>query len=285
MNSENKNNDDINNIISEFDNINKLLFFLSAQNNRKEKIENNIIYQIKKSPNILEKKSSLILFIQELIKQLESGNNIIIPFLEICPILIKSYIDNDLDEEEELKYIELFKLLKINSFISREYLFPIYEYFSDIFYVMNDIKENDKKLKKFNKVFELWKIFYDFNIDKRELKDFNSSSYCFIGGGLEIKLLDTLKLEDFSFRIEIDMFENNYFDLNKELILFEYKNKDCHIKIKYNQMQDFMNPKTFNKISFILSNNKITIIIEKENDKNKLVKTFDLKMDYIKNFI
>ena len=184
MNSENKNNDDINNIISEFNNINKLLFFLSSQNNRKEQIENNIIYQIKKSPNILEKKTSLILFIQELIKQLESGNNIIIPFLEICPILIKSYIDNELDEEEELKYIELFKLLKINSFISREYLFPIYEYFSDIFYVMNDIKENDKQLKKFNKVFELWKILYDFNIDKKELKDFNLSSYCFIGVSL-----------------------------------------------------------------------------------------------------
>ena len=80
------------------------------------------------------------------------------------------------------------------------------------------------------------------------------------------------------------MFDNNYFDLNKELILFEYKNKDCHIKIKYNQMQDFMNQKTFNKISFILSNNKINIIIEKENDKNKLVKTFDLKMDSIKKF-
>ena len=103
-----------------------------------------------------------------MVSQLKLGINIFIPFLEILPNLIKSYIKSDLDEEgEDLKYNEVFKLLKFNSFISRENLFPIYEYFSDIFFEMNTIEENDKKLQKFNKVFELWKIFYTFDINKR----------------------------------------------------------------------------------------------------------------------
>ena len=63
----------------------------------------------------------------------------------------------------------------------------------------NEIKEIEDKLKsmiaeckekliKFNKVLELWKIFYNFEINENELKNFNLSSYCFIGGGLKVDL-------------------------------------------------------------------------------------------------
>ena len=113
-----------------------------------EKNENNILKSFIDNPNIIINQTSLELFICELIKQLKLGNNIIIPFLNLCPTLIKSYIDSNLDEEKNLKYFGIFKLLKINTFISREYLYPIYEYFSDIYYNINKIKENDDKLKK-----------------------------------------------------------------------------------------------------------------------------------------
>ena len=113
-----------------------------------EKNENNIFQDFINDPYIINNQPSLESFISQLIKQLKLGNNIIIPFLDLCPTLIKLYIDSNLDEEKNLKYIEIFKLLKINSFINREYLYPIYEYFSDIYYNMNKIKENDDKLKK-----------------------------------------------------------------------------------------------------------------------------------------
>ena len=107
--------------------------FEYLKRNNKEIGNINIIKQFVSDKNILQKKESLILFIEELKNQLEIGNNILMPFLDICPTLIKSYIESNLDEEGEMKYIEIFNLLKINSFISREYLYPIYEFFSDLF--------------------------------------------------------------------------------------------------------------------------------------------------------
>ena len=99
-------------------------------NNIKEEESKNIIEEYFENKNILKNKEKLIAFIEELKIILKTGNNTIIPFLDLCPILIKSYIDSELDEEQgnnELKYIEIFDLLKYNSFISREYLYQIYE--------------------------------------------------------------------------------------------------------------------------------------------------------------
>ena len=61
-------------------------------------------------------------FIEILKNLLDSGNNIIIPFLEICPFLIKSYIESNIDEDKDLNYIEIFKLLKINSLVGNIFI-------------------------------------------------------------------------------------------------------------------------------------------------------------------
>ncbi len=164
--------------------LNELFRYIKLNNKDSDNSKLNIFEEFISNPNSLKNQDFLISFIKELKTQLELGNNILIPFLNLCPILLKQYIESDLDEDKDFEYIEIFHLLKINSFINREYLSIIYKYFSDLFYVMNDIEENDKKLKKFNKVFELWKIFYNFEININELKLFNSSSFCFIGGGL-----------------------------------------------------------------------------------------------------
>ena len=57
-----------------------------------------------------------------------------IPIL-IGPNIIKLYIESNLDEKQtqETQYYEVFKNLKKYYFINRNYLNPIYEYFSDIF--------------------------------------------------------------------------------------------------------------------------------------------------------
>ena len=270
-----------------------------------EKNENNIFQDFINDPYIINNQPSLESFISQLIKQLKLGNNIIIPFLDLCPTLIKFYIDNDLDEGKDLQYIEVFKLLKINSFISKENLYPIYEYFSDIYYDINKfeeiseiLKESNKeeienklkqlknkiddKLKKFNKVFELWKIFYDFNIKEKDLKEFNSSSYCITGGGLEFLLSNNYIINDnCSLTIEIKFLNNINFDFNTNLILFEYDNEENPLKIEYNDIQELINQKDINTIIFILTENNINVkfpikneekeenIIERDKENNK----------------
>ena len=107
----------------------------------------NILEEFLEDKNILKNKDKLIAFMEELRIILKSGNNCIIPFLDLCPILIKEYIESDLDEDggnSELKYIEIFELLKYNTFISREYLYPIYDYFGNLYYLMSILKESDK---------------------------------------------------------------------------------------------------------------------------------------------
>ncbi len=257
--------------------LNKLFSFL-------EENKKNTIKQFLFEKDIL-KKEELSLFIEELKDILNSGNNIIIPFLDLCPILIKSYIDSDIDEDKELKYIDIFKLLKVNSFINREYLYPIYEYFSDIFYDMEKINENDKRLQKFNKVFELWKIFYDFNTNEKELKDFNSSSYCFIGGGLKLILPNKISLDDYVLNIEINFFNKINFNFNED---FDEKNN--LFQIEYDQIEELENEKInkeFYKIIFILSKNKIKIQIkgkDKDEDHNyDIKKEYDFKFDILKS--
>ena len=125
----------------------------------------SIIYEYFENNNILSNKDKLISFIDELSFILKSGDNTIVPFLNLCPILIKSYIESDIDEEKgvtELKYVKIFELLKYNSFISREYLYYIYEYFGHLYYLKDTIEETDKRLNKFIKIIELWNIFYNF---------------------------------------------------------------------------------------------------------------------------
>ena len=256
-------------------------------NDKKNKIEYNIFNQFLDDQNIIKNESSLILFINEIMNQLKLGNNIIIPFLDICPSLITCYINSNLDEEKDLKYIEIFKLLKINSFVSREYLFPIYEYFSDIFYMIDKIKEDDSRLKKFNKVFELWKILYDFDINKSELKHFNASSFCFIGGGLECQFSKYFKLlDDHSLKIIINIL--NFYNFRKNLIIFEYDNNKPLMDI-YNNIIDFNDKNSISKIIVSLKKESIVIELEiknKDNDKNtyKLENKLDSKFNDIKKF-
>ena len=239
---------------------------------------------IDNSNTISSDEKKLESFINELIYQLKLGNNILIPFLDICPNLLKAYIDNNLDEEGELKYIEVFKLLKINSFISREYLYPIYEYFSDLFYNINDI-ENNPNLKKFNKVLELWKLFYDFEINMDELKFFNSSSYCFIGGGLKISLSNEIKLNNNILTIKINFLKSIDYNLNENLILFRSE-KNLKASINFSSISNEIKEKENIILLIIISHKEIRIKIkENENSKEFYDSHFPNDLGEIKDFI
>ena len=270
----------INEVNNELDYLNKLFKYIKRNN--KEDGNINIIKQFVSDKNILQKEESLILFIEELKNQLELGNNILMPFLDICPTLIKSYIESNLDEEGEMKYIEIFNLLKINSFISREYLYPIYEFFSDLFYNISELEENDQKIKKLDKVFELWKIFYNFEINEDEIKYFNSSSYCSLGEGLEIKFPKNISIDKTVIKININLFDNTFFDFNENLIFFFTKSdKQITYKLDDKEIKNSIGNKSFNKI-YLELNNKIKIKIY-NNNENIIEKQYNTKIKNIEN--
>jgi hypothetical protein len=239
------------------------LNYISGKIEKKEykEFNINILQDFFNEPTIINNKQNLISLIDELATQLELGNNILIPFLDIFPNLIKSYINSDLDEGKELKYIKIFNLLKINSFINRENLYPIYEYFSDIYYDMKIIKDGDERLTKFNKVFELWKIFYDFDIRSEEIKDFNKSSICLLGAGLQVKSINEINFNnDLTLKITINFLDFlKFYKNNNNLILLSIDDKNYDIN--FNEM------KNLDSIILLLKKNKIIINIKFNNNK------------------
>ena len=271
---------------------------LIKNNNSIEKKEEkeetkNIIEEYMKNKNILKDKEKLISFIDELSFILKAGNNIIIPFLDLCPILIKSYIESDLDEEKgesELKYVKIFELLKYNSFISREYLYPIYEYLGHIFYLMNIIEDSDKRLNKFKKIIELWNIFYSYNpekepqiekyikeekkLEKISMKN-NLSSFCFLGSGIKFELNSKMNFQDcLAFDIKIGQ---NFDELNKDLILISSKNEKKPFKITFADFKEKIGKDIpLKNIKINISQNVIDIIIScNDKDSEKYYLKFD----------
>lgn len=113
----------------------------------------DIIFQNKGDIN----NSNLILMFNELKQDMEDGFNILFPFIDICPNLIKAYIESDLDdinfENEkvpsisESTYIKTIIQLKNNFFINKEVLFPIYNYFSNLYDIVVNLNENEDDIK------------------------------------------------------------------------------------------------------------------------------------------
>ena len=226
--------------------------FQSGNKTQNENIENNILIKYIQDPNILfADKSNFINCINELDSFLDNNETIIFPFLDICPKLVKAYIQYDLDEEkiEEYKYMHIFGKLVKNSFISKENLFPIYSFFSGIFSDVMSLKENDLRLKKLIKIIDLWQIFYTFitndtDIFKLEKKNkYNQSSICFLGGSLTFYLREEISPEKTNIEIEVDFLKNEYFNLIPEENSFLKINNS--ILIKYKDIQNYINEKVY----------------------------------------
>ena len=165
--------------------------------------DNTILLKYFQNNNILfNDKSNFINFIQQLEIFLKVNENIIFPFLDSCPKLVKAYMEYDLDEEKigEYKYTNIFSQLKRHSFINKENLFPIYNYFSELLCDITTIKENDIRLKKLTKIMNLWLIFYTFNNDidineKEKSNEYQESSICFLGGSLTALFREEISIE------------------------------------------------------------------------------------------
>ena len=275
------NNDNMNELVNNLRNYinniskNSIKIENNIKNNIQEEkvIEDNIILEYLENKNILKYKDKLISFIDELSTILSSGNNNIIPFLDLCPNLLKAYIDSNLDEEKgntELKYIKIFQLLKYNSFISREYLYYIYDYFAHLYYIMNTIEEDNKIFKKFNKMIELLNLFYTFSPENETLikSKKSHSSFCFLGGGLKFEFKEKILPKDI-ITIYIIFYGNISTKLNKNLTFLRWDDGKNNFKIDFSNIEEDVNKFNFPKsILIIFYPEEIGFSIKWQNQEN-----------------
>ena len=244
-------------------------------NNNYKKNNNNIYIDYLEKPSIIfqdkgdDNNKNLKLLFNELNKDMDDGNNILFPFLDVCPNLVKAYIQSDLDdinnENDDVNasvsksiYLKTFEKLKNNCFISKEILFPIYDYFSNLYDIIIDTKEIKEKdiisFKKFNKMIKLFEIFYDTDIDKNKR---NKSSFCLIGNFISILFNQPVQLSEINqINININFLNSDFIKyLNNDLILIQINEK----KIKNNDlMYNIKKNLNLETIKFIINKNKIT---------------------------
>ena len=273
---------------------------ISLQNKEdKKKEENNINIYVKylQNPTIIFQKNdfnntNLILLFTELKIDLENGNNIILPFLiDIVPNLVQAYIESDLDDSIYIKdkkisldesiYLKIFEKLKENCFISKEILFPVYDYFKNLYDINVDSKnftiENNCILKKFNKVIKLFEIFYNNKVNKT-----CCSSFCFIGGSANIDFNNEFCLSHiYTIDIELNILNCDYINyLNDDLYLIKINNEG----IKYKDLKKNLNNKQKLRIIHI-SINSTSININFVLDKNNFSIKENLKCESIRNIL
>ena len=244
------------------------------------KIEDHILLKYINDPNIINDAFNLTLFIEKIMDQIGSLNSILLPFLNILPNLIKLYIETDIDESESLKYINIFKILKYNCFISRECLYPIYEYFSHLFY-NNITEENIHNLVKFNKVFKLWKIFYKFYNKEKIINNISPSSFCFIGGSLKVHLTKEASLSISIITIIINFL--NFLPINHNLILFKTEGEESYF-LKFSSLEIHMKTEGIKTISLKLMNKEIIINGNYNNNSSNFTIKLDNNLTKIKEF-
>ena len=195
----------------------------------------NIIYQSKGDINNENLKS----FFNELNLDIENSNNILFPFIGDLHNLVNAYIESDLDDINQEKdnisesnYLKIFSKLKNNIFINKLAIFPIYNYFSNLYDTLinlDDLKiEDELFFKKLNKIIKLFEIFYERNTDQKNL-----SSICFIGGSINIEFDHEFKFDDNQqIDIIIDFLNSDYIaQLNDNSNLLKVDEKEIKYKV------------------------------------------------------
>ena len=210
--------------VEEFDLLKSIHNFCMDKSISKE-INNtdNILIKYLKDEVIIKDSNSenLILFINELSKQIDNGNTIILPFIDPCYNLIEAYISND-NNNDNIKIFndnKIFIQLINNSFINRKNLIPIYAYFSELYSDVENLTQSDDKLNNFSKYVNIWNLFYSLGDTINKPKETNSS-FCFLGSGLELYGIDKIP-ENFDLNLKINFLDSKflkYINVNDDFI-------------------------------------------------------------------
>ena len=294
INNKIKKENSIENIINEENEDNK-----EIKENKEENVvinSDNIYIKYLKEPNIIfqninnNNNSNLELIFKELNKDIDNEDNIFLPFLDITENLIKAYIESDLDtfnfseegetvsekttspESNDSFYQNVFQKLKYNCFINKEVIMPIYEYFSNLYDRLHEIKEVDHKLlQQFFKMIKLFKIFYEKDRTK------NETSICSIGGNLKIDFNNKkIRLyEGYKISITVNILKYYLDDLNKNHYVIKVnKNEE-----KYDSLLTNIVGYKLKSINFSISTK--LILIEYKTEKRDFTISQNVKLEQI----
>ena len=303
-----KENNETNNKRKKFLKLQKLHDFLinnskikNGDSETEKEEDNNIYLKYLKNPNIIFQSkgdlnnNNLKLLFKELNDDIDNGNNIVFPFLNICKNLVKAYIESDLDEKGEKQnekgetpnekgeesnkkssnqiisiYKQVFKKLKYNCFIHKNVLMDIYEYFSNLYDKVHEIKDDDKLMRKFCKMVNLFEIFYE-----NERND-NMSTICSLGGNIKISFNNKIKLsKGYQIFFNINILSLHLNDLIKSLNLIKIND----IEEKYETLLNNISNQTLKSINFNVSSKAIDIQFKTEKREMKI--TLNVELDEI----
>ena len=246
-------------------------FYMGKSNSKEIKNNDNILIKYLKDETIIKnsKSDNLLLFINEISKQIEKGNTILLPFIDPCYNLIETYINNDNNDNKKKIFNDnqIFIQLINNSFISRKNLIPIYAYFTELYSDVENLTQSDDKLSNFSKIINLWYLFYSLGDTINKTKDTNSS-FCFLGSGLELYGIDEIP-ENYYLNLKINFLNNKflkYINFNDDFISTEDKNKN----IKYSIFEDFRD-KDISSIDLNFKKYKKEVVIEINITSSKIL--------------
>ena len=282
---------------------------LSQKEEEKNDNNENIIYNIEeqlfkycdkkkyfneKGTKLLNEKEFCNL-ISILIKYI-SCDDYIIPLFEkidifLIKIIINGYTSYKIEEKQKEKI-----LLLINNLIplitNTEYINFIYNKLSKIFrlYLLEDQSNMDIYFSKFCKIFDIWKLIFNYNNDLK-LKEKYISFYGNNNIYINISDIDTNYV---STVININFIKSSLLSMNNNINnfslikLFNSNGQFCEIKISDIQFKGNNTLSDINSMRFIITDNKVTYTFDnidsnKEEIKNDNIKNIN-KIELLNNF-
>ena len=242
--------------------------------------EKNIYIKYLDNPEIIFQKNdpnnkNLKLLFKQIENDIKNENNILFPFLNLTSNLVKAYIESDLDNnilqekiieninnsyvtKEDSYYLTIIDKIKYNSFIEKDIITYIYEYFSDLYDKVQTIKADNPLIKKFYKMMNLFQIFYE------KGKNNNISSICSLGGSFKIFFDEKVSLsQNYTIYVNINILDYYFEDINlKNFSFIEINNYEK----KYDSLLKNINNSRLKSISITINFNSIFIEFKTENN-------------------
>ena len=234
-----------------------------------------------------------------LLQKYISIDDYIIPFFEkleinIIKVILNGYISYDINDSQKEKIITLIKYL-IPLILNKEYTYFIYNKLSKIFRLelIGEKKNIENSFKKFCKIFNIWKLIFNYNEDLK-IKE----KYISLYGNNNIEInISNISQNYVSTVININFIKSLLLCMNYNLKNFSlikiYNNEGEINEIKINDIKfkENKNISDINMLTFIINDNKINYIInnddknkeEIKNDNNKNMKNIN-KIELLNDF-
>ena len=293
MEDENKN--DIDNYSKDILLITKYITENISNNNKNIELEDNLegdLFKYLDKKKYFNEKGTKILNEDEfnnLISILEkyiSIDDYIIPFFEklnifLIKIIINGYISFNIENNQKEKILTIINSL-IPLITDKDYIYFIYNKLSKIFRLnlTEDQTNIDNTYTKFCKIFEIWKLIFNYD-DDLKLKEKYFSLY----GNNNIKIdISNIDSNYVSTVVNIDFIKSSLLSLNNNnedfslIKIYNSEGQFKEIKISDIKFKNEKNISDINSIYFMITDNKITYIID-NNDSNKE----EIKIENYKN--